>query len=38
MDDKFSKNLVNVLDEIKFILSENKERTEADELFVEQII
>ena len=37
MDDKFSKNLVNVLDEIKFILSENKERTEADELFVEQI-
>lgn len=37
MADKFSKNLVNVLDEIKFILSENKERTEADELFVEQI-
>ena len=37
MTDKFSKNLVNVLDEIKFILSENKERTEADELFVEQI-
>ena len=37
MSDKFSKNLENVLDEVKFILSEDRERTEGDALFVEQI-